>query len=57
MVNSKTFRDNDYKMTKKFMKYISNNFYGERVLDICGGIGRNGGLLIQRFKKIDILDL
>ena len=32
-------------------------FTGERVLDICGGIGRYGELLQQRFNKIDILDL
>ena len=32
-------------------------FTGERVLDICGGIGRYGELLQHRFNKIDILDL
>ena len=32
-------------------------FSGERVLDICGGIDRNGKLLAKHFKKIDIIDL
>ena len=32
-------------------------FSGERVLDICGGIDRNGKLLVKHFKKIDIIDL
>ena len=36
---------------------IVTNFSGYRVLDICGGIGRNGKLLAEHFEKIDILDL
>ena len=39
------------------MNDIVAHFTGHRVLDICGGIGRNGELLAEHFEKVDILDL
>ena len=42
MGNDKKFRDFDHKWTKNFLEGQMTGFNGERVLDICGGIGRNG---------------
>ena len=39
------------------MEDFTDDFTGERVLDICGGIGRYGKLLKVLFSKIDVLDL
>ena len=57
MANDKTFQDKDEELTWDFMKDRVDQFAGKRVLDICGGIGRNGELLKHHFTKIDILDL
>ena len=57
MGNDGEFRDKDQKWTKKFIDNEMEGFTGDRVLDICGGLGRNGDLLQRHFNKIDILDL
>ncbi len=57
MANNDKFRKEDEKKTKAFFVDRVDQFAGERVLDICGGIGRNGELLSQHFTKIDIIDL
>ena len=57
MANDEEFQKKDEELTRDFMIDIVTNFSGYRVLDICGGIGRNGKLLAEHFEKIDILDL
>ena len=57
MGNDEEFSNSDLTKTERFIKRYVKDFSGERVLDICGGLGRNSELLAKRFKKIDILDL
>ena len=57
MAHGINFRTKDEELTKTFLDDHINDFNGEKVLDICGGIGRNGKLLKHHFNKIDILDL
>jgi len=57
MAHGLDFQEKDEELTKDFLKDIVNDFSGNRVLDICGGIGRNGKLLKDHFDTIDIIDL
>ena len=57
MANCQMFQDSDLQWTKDFMEEQMSGFVGGRVLDLCGGIGRNGQLLMQFFDTIDIIDL
>ena len=57
MANDTLFREPDYEETKNFLEGQMIGFTGKRVLDLCGGIGRNGDLLMHYFDTIDIIDL
>ena len=57
MVHNKKFQKKDEVLTEEFLEDFVDEFTGERVLDICGGIGRYGKLLKYLFKKVDVLDL
>ena len=57
MAHDVEFRREDERLTLDFLEDFTEDFTGDRVLDICGGIGRYGKLLKVLFSKIDLLDL
>ena len=57
MAHSNDFHIKDLKAIKSFIKHFRNDLKGERLLDLCGGMGKIGSALQNRYDYIDVFDI
>ena len=57
MANNEAFSAKDIAQTEAFIEKCKAHIGGSKVMDICGGLGRNSGWLSKFFNTIDVQDL